>query len=144
MKTVRKHTILHHFFHTTRRKVYYCGKPNHKSPDFRKRNENPREEWVINKSQFHTQTKIEDNTSKESDISTKENNNNPSNNEENHVGWIGINHSFVQEMNLSDMILLDSNSTDIIFVNPKYVMSIREEEKYLELNTNGGYMLSTK
>ena len=42
------------------------------------------------------------------------------------------------------MITLDSNSTDMVFLNPKYVTNIRDEGKSLESNTNGGHMLSTK
>ena len=40
-------------------------------------------------------------------------------------------YTFIQEINLRDMILLDSDSTDAVFCNPKYVTNIRD-------NTNGG------
>ena len=46
-------------------------------------------------------------------------------------------YTFIQEINLRYMILLDSDSTDAVFCNPKYVTNIRD-------NTNGGPMRSAK
>jgi len=45
---------------------------------------------------------------------------------------------------LKDLILLDSDSTDTIFCNPKYVKNVRQAESTLELRTNGGPLVSNQ
>jgi uncharacterized protein (UPF0333 family) len=59
-----------------------------------------------------------------------------------HVGWAGVHCSFAQYANLQDLILLDSDSTDTIFCNPKYVTNITDTEEQLEVMTNGGPLMS--
>jgi hypothetical protein len=58
------------------------------------------------------------------------------------VGWAGVHCSFAQYTNLQDLILLDSDSTDTIFCNPKYVTNIKDTEEQLEVMTNGGPLMS--
>jgi hypothetical protein len=58
------------------------------------------------------------------------------------IGWTGVHCSFAQFANLQDLILLDSDSTDTIFWNPKYVTNITDTDQELEVMTNGGSMLS--
>ena len=41
-----------------------------------------------------------------------------------HIGWAGIQCYFAQVIALKDPMLLDSDSTDTIFCNPKYVKNI--------------------
>jgi hypothetical protein len=71
-------------------KCYFCGKPGHKSPEYRSKDRIPIEEWAINKSQQqqHVQSKNDDakNTSG-STITTKK---------EAVVGWTGLHCSFAQ------------------------------------------------
>jgi len=61
-----------------------------------------------------------------------------------HIGWAGIHCTFAQGVALKDLILLDSDSTDTIFCNPKYVKNIRQAESTLELGTNGGPLVSNQ
>ena len=61
---------------------------------------------------------------------------------EQHVGWTGLHYQLTQFNNMRDLILLDSDSTDTIFCNEKYVSNIRASNKTLCLNTNGGVMES--
>ena len=46
--------------------------------------------------------------------------------------------------NMRDIILLDSDSTDTVFCNPRYVKNIRNSKQVLTLNTNGGKMVSNQ
>ena len=59
------------------------------------------------------------------------------------VGWAGVHCSFLQETSLRDLILLDSDSTETIFCNAKYVKHIQNSNETLELGTNGGPLGST-
>jgi hypothetical protein len=45
---------------------------------------------------------------------------------------------------MKELILLDSDSTDTVFCNPKYVMNIRDSNKPLSISTNGGELKSYK
>ena len=45
---------------------------------------------------------------------------------------------------LEDLILLDSDSTNTIFCNEKYVTNIQEAKQPLEIQTNGGFMKVSK
>jgi hypothetical protein len=58
------------------------------------------------------------------------------------VGWAGVHCSFAQYANLQDLILLDSDSTDTILCNPKYVTNITDTDQELEVMTNGGPLMS--
>ena len=109
-------------------KCYCCGKPGHKSPQCSKRKTIPREEWAINKTQFMQQGSTSDN--------------NDQANAQQHVGWAGLHCSFAQMYNMRDLILLDSDSSDTVFCNEKYVTNIRPSDEILQLNTNGGIMES--
>jgi hypothetical protein len=40
------------------------------------------------------------------------------------VGWAGLHCSFAQMVNVRELILLDRDSTDTVFCNPKYVTNI--------------------
>ena len=63
-------------------------------------------------------------------------------NAEQHVGWASLHCSFAQMYNMRDLILLDSDSSDTVFCNEKYVINIRPSDEILQLNTNGGIMES--
>jgi hypothetical protein len=54
------------------------------------------------------------------------------------VGWAGLHCSFAQTVNMKELILLDSDSTDTVFCNPKYVTNIRDLNNPLSISTNGG------
>jgi hypothetical protein len=41
---------------------------------------------------------------------------------------------------MKELILLDSDSTDTVFCNPKYVTKIRESNYPLSISTNGGQL----
>jgi hypothetical protein len=101
-------------------KCYCCGKPGHKSPECRNKEKIPREEWAINKSQQqHVPSSSDDTKSTSaSTIATKKE-------EEPVIGGAGMHCSFAQSLNMRELILLDSDSTDTVFCNPKYVSNIR-------------------
>jgi hypothetical protein len=118
-------------------KCYCCEKPGHKSPECRSKEKIPREEWAINKSQQqHVQSKNDDAKSTSgSTITTKK---------EVIVGWTGLHCSFAQTVDMKELIMLDSDSTDTVFCNPKYVTNIRESNYPLSISTNGGELKSYK
>ena len=118
-------------------KCYCCGKPGHKSPECRNKEKIPREEWAINKSQQqHVQSSSDDTKSTSaSTIATKKE-------EEPIIGWAGMHCSFAQTLNMRELILLDSDSTDTVFCNPKYVSNVRQSDEPLSISTNGGLMKS--
>jgi hypothetical protein len=98
----------------------------------------PREECAINKSQQqHLQSKSDDvKSTGGSTIMIKK---------EAVVGWTGLHGSFAQTgVDMKELILLDSDSTDIVFCNPKYVMNISESNYPLSVSTNGGQLKSHK
>jgi hypothetical protein len=129
-------------------KCYCCGKPGHRSPDCRQKDKIPKDEWVVNKSQSHAAANATaggeakgaipsaaaSTTSSITTVTTKK--------PEPHAGWAGVYCSFAQYTNLQDLILLDSDSTDTIFCNPKYVTNITDTEEQLEVMTNGGLLMS--
>jgi hypothetical protein len=119
-------------------KCYCCGKKGHRSPECYSKDKIPKEEWAVNKSQQHAHKKNDDAASvSESTTSSKEK-------VEMEIGWAGLHCSFAQSTSMKDLILLDSDSTDTIFCNPKYVSNIRDSEDPLSISTNGGEMSSTK
>ena len=117
-------------------RCYCCGIKGHISPDYRKKKKIPGEEWVINKAQQHANVKNEQSEaysgslSSDSKITTKK--------EQAQDGWSGMHVSFAQTANLKDLILLDSDSTDTVFCNSKYMTNIRDSNTPLDILTNGG------
>jgi hypothetical protein len=119
-------------------KCYYCGKPGHKSLEYRSKEKIPREEWAINKSQQqHVQSKSDDTKrTSGSTIKTKK---------ETVVGWTGLRCSLAQAgVDMKELILLDSDTTDTVFCNPKYVTNIRASNYPLSISTNGGQLESNE
>ena len=52
-------------------------------------------------------------------------------------------HCQVSQMsNMRELILLDSDSTDTVFCNPKYVSNVRQSKETLSILTNGGQITS--
>jgi hypothetical protein len=123
-------------------KCYCCGKPGHKSPDCRNKAKIPKEEWAINKSQQHVQSKKDDDKSTSSSVKSHDYEEEAEEEEESVTGWSGLHCSFAPTVNMRDMILLDSDSTDTVFCNPKYVTNIRDSDESLSISTNGGIMKS--
>ena len=113
-----------------------CGRPGHKSPGCRNKDKTPRDEWAIHKSQQHAQSSSDAASSSGSTVSSKSKINEPA------IGWAGLHCSFAQTVNMKELILLDSDSTDTVFCNPKYVSNIRDSEDPLSISTNGGVMKS--
>ena len=124
-------------------KCYCCGKPGHKSPQCRLKEKIAREKWAINQiEQQHLQTSTNtDERSVRSNVSSESATRNATNPT---VGWSGVHCYFAQTNNLKDLILLDSDSTDTVFCNEKYVTDIRKVDKELNIYTNGGNMVSNK
>jgi len=88
------------------------------SPDSRQKEKIPHDKWAINKAQSYAQAKIDDQsvagtttTNQSTQIVEKK---------DGHTGWAGIHCSFAQGFALKELILLDSDSKDTIFCNPKY------------------------
>jgi hypothetical protein len=116
-----------------------CGKLGHESPDCSNKAKIPKEEWAIDKSQQHTQSKKDDDKSviggmDASTMATKK--------EESAIGWSGPHFSFAQTVNMKDLILLDSDSTDAAFCNPKFVSNTQDLDESLSISANGGIMKS--
>jgi hypothetical protein len=57
---------------------------------------------------------------------------------------MGLHCSFAQTVDMKELIMLDSDSTDTVFCNPKYVTNIRESSYPLSISTNGGELKSYK
>ena len=123
-------------------KCYCCGKAGHKSPDCRHKEKIPRDEWAINKAQSHAQAKNDEQSV--AGTTTTNRSTQSVEKKDGHIGWAGIHCTFAQGVALKDLILLDSDSTDTIFCNPKYVKNIRQAESTLELGTNGGPLVSNQ
>ena len=104
-------------------KCYCCGKPGHKSPDCKAKAKIPKDEWAINKSQqqhLQQSNNDDDKSTSGSTMSRKK--------DEPVIGWAGVHCSFALDINMKQLILLDSDSTDTVFCNPKYVTNIRESD----------------
>jgi hypothetical protein len=129
-------------------KCHCCGKPEHRSPDFRQKDKIPKEEWVINKSQSYAAASATTGGEEKTAIPSMAGSTTSTitavtaKKQEPHVGWAGVHCSFAQYTNLQDLILLDSDSTDTIFCNPRYVTNIKDTEEQLEVMTNGGPLMS--
>jgi hypothetical protein len=57
---------------------------------------------------------------------------------------MGLHCSFAQTMDMKELILLDSDSTDMVFCNPKHVTNMRASNYPLSISTNGGQLKSHK
>ena len=77
------------------------------------------------------------NTSVTSTVSETSNQKSTNNSREKFSGWAGVHCSFMQTDNMKNLILLDSNFTDTVFCNEKYVTNIRDSVEVLEIKTNG-------
>jgi hypothetical protein len=117
-------------------RCYCCGRPGHKSPDCRNKDKTPRDEWAIHMAQQHAQSNSDAASPSGSTVSSKSKIGEPA------IGWAGLHCSFAQTVDMKEMILLDSDSTDTVFCNPKYVSNIRDSEDPLSISTNGGVMKS--
>jgi len=113
-------------------KCYCCGKPGHKSPQCRKKDSIPKEQWAINvakksEQQSHNQTsQSSNNKSNEGQQSSEA------------TGWAGAHIQFYQAQEMRDVILLDNQLTTTIFCNPDLVENIHESDETMMLTTNAG------
>jgi hypothetical protein len=122
-------------------KCYCCGKKGHRSPECYSKSKIPQAEWAINKSQQHAQL-MKKNAEEKARNASANTASNTAPNEEGSVGWTGYHCSFMQSA-MKNLILLDSDSTDTIFCNRKYVKNIRVSGEPLSIETNGGVIHST-
>ena len=122
-------------------KCYCCGKPGHKSPNCHKKDKIPKDEWAINKS---AQQHLNANSAKEETINISSGSSVCCRRTEPVIGWAGAHMSFAQVCDLKELILLDSDSTDTVFCNPKYVTNIVVADNSLDIHTNGGVIVTKK
>ena len=116
-------------------KCYCCGKSGHKLPQCRFKDTKPKSDWVTNTVQL-TQSKIGDidNDSKTSETKMIEGSNTDSSimtrSSLKKIGWSNIHYNLNNcntktKNDLKDLVLLDSDSTNTIFCNEKYVTNIK-------------------
>ena len=122
-------------------KCYCCGMKGHRSPECKLKNVTPKEDWAMDKAQQHWQSQTDDDAESTSG-SIVSSSRSVSSQQEKVVGWAGLHCSFAQNRSMKNLILLDSDSTDTVFCNPKYVTNIRESDEPLSISTNGGLMES--
>ena len=95
----------------------------------------PKDEWSINKAQQDAQSK--------NDCSKSTNGGSLSRKiEEPAIGLTVLHCSFAQVVNEKELIMLDSDSTDTVLCDPKYVSNIQDSDNPLSINTNGGLVKS--
>ena len=58
------------------------------------------------------------------------------------VGWANLHCSFAQAVDSKNYVLLDSDSTDSVFCNSKFVTNIHKTDDQIKLNTNKGPIVS--
>ena len=127
-------------------KCYCCGKAGHRSTSCRHK-DRPREEWAINKAkaaevsnvQAHCNTALTEASSLTESASGEPK-------ADRTVGWIGahISLQLFQADELRTWVLLDNQSTTSIFCNRNIVNDIHFVTEIMELQTNGGYLISDK
>jgi hypothetical protein len=66
----------------------------------------------------------------------------PSDKDNNTVGWAGAHFQFLQTLKMKDEIVLDTASTASVFGNEEYSADIQAADGALELQTNGGSIIS--
>ena len=131
-------------------KCYCCGKSGHKLPQCRFKNKQ-KSKWFINNFQLTQKNKeitIKNiNYTEETEETSAYKGNltitlksNPK-----RIGWTNLHYSLSkynqnQSEIMKNLVLLDSDFTNTILCNEAYVSHIREAEKLLEIQTNGGTM----
>jgi hypothetical protein len=116
-------------------KCYCCGKPGHRSPECHEKN-HPQEEWAIHKAkQSHLQAPESASTAIGGSNNTSKNGSNTQG-QTITIGWTRAHIQFYQATAMCNWILLDNQSTAMIFCNPKMVS--------LALTTNTGVLLTNK
>ena len=74
-------------------RCYCCGKPGHKYPDCRTKDNITKYEWAINKAQQHVNSKnYDDKITSGGSLSSKK--------EDIVIGWVGLHCSFAQTVNI--------------------------------------------
>ena len=58
------------------------------------------------------------------------------------IEWSGLHYSFEKSVNMIELILLDSDSTDTLLCNPTYVSNIQDLDNPFSINRNGGLVKS--
>jgi hypothetical protein len=123
-------------------RCYCCGKANHRSDKCRDRDKIPKPECAINKMKAEEKNQSYAQLAEPSQQLTT-----TINSRESRVGWASVqiqNYSFSQGYKMSDWVLLDRDSTHTIFCNPEYVSDIVDVDETLNLETNGGVLVSNQ
>ena len=97
-------------------RYYCCGKTGHKSPQCKHCNTIPKSEWAITKTKSQFALQEENNEKDDSTITTKESSISSKSKGNKQVGWSNVHYSFFQSEEMKDLVLLESDSTNIVFV----------------------------
>ena len=117
-------------------RCFCCGKKGHRSNQCKLRDTIPRDKWAIAK------TKAQFTRNQTNEPGNKNENENTPNTKQ--IGWANMHFSFYQTNEMHDLVLLDSDSTNTIFCNSKYVSNIRNSTQPLVLKTSGGTITTTQ
>jgi hypothetical protein len=100
-----------------------------------------KDQWAIHKAHQNAHMAIPKQKGSQANANKTQSSNNStstiSTQSEAKVGWAGVHCSYAEGVNLCKMILLDSDSTDMVFCNPDYVTIIQDSKQHLIIETNG-------